>query len=65
MKNDKNYLSRMCRKMIEVFGDNAKVGLCFLVAATFRKIIRDELSFFQYYTYMVLLPLERQKWGIH
>ena len=46
MKNDKITFRECAEKMIEVFGDNAKVGLCFLVAATFRKIIRDELSFF-------------------
>lgn len=32
-------LRAFCTKLIEVFGDNAKVGLCFLVASLFRDVI--------------------------
>lgn len=39
MKNDKITFREYAEKMIEVFGDNAKVGLCFLVATAFKDII--------------------------
>lgn len=46
MKIDKFTFREYAEKMIEVFGYNAKIGLCFLVAATFQDIIRKEAGFF-------------------
>ena len=39
-------LREVAEAMIKVFGDNAKVGLCFLIATLFRDIVTDRLKSF-------------------
>lgn len=39
-------LRQVAESMIKVFGDNAKVGLCFLIATLFRDIVTDRLKSF-------------------
>jgi len=38
--------SDIAKKMVEVFGDNAKIGLCFVIASLFRDIITSYTRFF-------------------
>lgn len=46
MKTDKITLREYAESMVAVFGDNAKVAMCFLVAACFKDIIMERLRFF-------------------
>lgn len=46
MRTDKITLREYAESMVAVFGDNAKVAMCFLVAACFKDIIMERLRFF-------------------
>lgn len=39
-------LNAMTSQFVKVFGDNAKIGICFLLAAIFRDVIQEKLKHF-------------------